>query len=285
MQVTAGALLGRATARLAAAGVPDARRDALLLLTEATGLDRAAIITRPEQSVDEAAARRFADMVSRREAREPVSLILGVREFWSLPFRVTAATLTPRPDTETLVDAVLAALPDRQKPYHFLDLGTGTGCLVAALLTEYPHATGVGVDISPAAAAVAAANLAALGLARRSAVVVADWTAAIKPGTLFDVIVCNPPYVESGADLPWEVARFDPAMALYAGPDGLAAYGRLIPLSIPHLAPGGSLVLELGWGQAAAVSDIARAAGLTRQQARADLAGIPRVLVLRITET
>lgn len=277
---TLAALLQEGVARLTAAGVPEARRDALVLFAHATGFDRGTIATDGGREVPVDAAQRFADMIARRAAREPVSLITGQREFWSLPFEVTPATLTPRPDSETLVEAVLGALPDRQKPYRFLDLGTGTGCLLAALLTEYPKASGVAVDISPAATRVAAGNLAALGLTARAAVLAGDWTTAIKPGVVFDVIVSNPPYVENGAALPPEVARFEPPTALYAGPAGLDTYGRLIPMSVPYLAPGGLMVLELGCGQARAVADIARAAGLAHRHTQPDLAGIPRALVL-----
>ena len=205
--------------------------------------------------------------------------LLGWREFWGLEFALSPDTLVPRPDTETLVEAVLAVRPDRAAPLLIADLGTGSGALLAALLSEYPRARGVGTDVSAAALAVAQANLARLSLAARARFVVSDWGGALGGG--FDVVVVNPPYIPSAdiAGLDPEVRDHEPRRALDGGPDGLCAYRRIVADLPRLLAPGGTAVLELGIAQHAAVGDLALAAGLSALEIVADLGGAPRALV------
>jgi release factor glutamine methyltransferase len=276
---TVRALLDAAAERLAAAGVDAPRRDARLLLAAALATDTAALLAHVDRRVDAAAAARFSGSIDRRAAREPVSRILGTREFWSLSFRLTPATLDPRPDSETLIEAAFGGIADRQAPLRLLDLGTGSGCLLLALLSELPNATGIGVDRDPAAVAAAAANAEALGFAARAAFQVGDWAAGLAGP--FDLVVSNPPYVPAGEIdlLAPEVARFEPRAALEGGADGLDAYRALAPEIARLLRDGGRAVLELGAGQHAAVAAILGAAGLEIRGFRNDLNGILRCVV------
>ncbi|MGD9538383.1 MAG: peptide chain release factor N(5)-glutamine methyltransferase [Alphaproteobacteria bacterium] len=265
-----------AARRFAAAGIETPRGEARLLLLHVLGCSRETLLSRSDRALEREAARRFEALVARRARREPLAYLTGVREFWSLSFEVSPATLIPRPDSETLIEAVLAALDDRVAPLRLLDFGTGTGCLLLALLSELPRGFGIGVDASEAALAVARRNAARHGLGGRSAFVGGSWGAALEG--VFDVIVANPPYVaagEAGAMQP-EVAGFEPPHALFAGRDGLAAYRALAPDLARLLAPGGVAALELGVGQADAVARIMEAAGLTETGRRRDLAGIER---------
>ena len=272
-------VLETAVARLRQSGVDDARRDARLLLAAALGDRPELVIGYPEMELGEPEAEAFAAMVARRAAREPVSRILGRREFWSLPFRISPATLDPRPDSETLVEAVLARIPDRTAALRVLDLGTGTGCLLLALLSELPRAEGLGTDISPEAVAVARANAADLGLADRARFGVADWGSGLTGS--WQAIVSNPPYIMDReiAGLAPEVARYEPRTALSGGPDGLSSYRRIVPQAAGLLAAGGLLALEIGRGQGALVESILAAAGLKRLERAMDLAGIERCVL------
>lgn len=270
-----------ATARLAAAGIEDPRRDARLLICRLLGAGPELLLARPERVLTPDEATRIAAAVARRAAREPVSRILGEREFWSLPFGLNAATLDPRPDSETLVAAVLAALPDRAAPLTLLDLGTGSGCLLLALLSEMPNATGCGIDISAAAVEQAAANAARLGLGGRARFLQRSWSEGMDPEAAWDVVLSNPPYIASGeiAGLAPEVADYDPPAALDGGPDGLAAYRALIPLAARLLRPAGLIALEIGQGQAGAVEALLDAAGFSDLRRARDLAGVERCLL------
>ena len=281
MGVTAREALRRGAERLAAAGVPNPRLEARLLLCHAAGLAPEALLRDLDQPVDPAGFDDVFDAcLDRRAGREPLALILGRQEFWSLCFAVSPATLVPRADSEAVVEAALAARPDPAAPLRVLDLGTGTGCLLLAVLHERPAAWGVGVDLSPDAARLAARNAGALGLAHRAAFACADWDAPLR-GT-FDLVLSNPPYVrtEDIAGLMPEVARHEPARALDGGADGLTAYRRILARLPTLLAPDGAAVLELGESQAAAVGALAAAAGLPRQAVRPDLAGVGRALTL-----
>lgn len=273
---TARAALTRATSRLRAAGIDNPRLDARLLLGHALGITQEALLADPDRAMPE----DFDALLARRAGREPLAYIIGRQEFWSLSFAVSPATLIPRADSETLIAAALAAIPDRARVRNILDLGTGTGCLLLAALTEFPNAFGIGAELSPTAAALAAANAAALGLAGRAAFLAMDWAFALEHA--FDLVLSNPPYIPT-PDLPGlmaEVVAHEPATALDGGADGLDAY-RAILADLPRLlAPGGVAVLELGIGQDTAVPDLAVAAGFHPELCR-DLAGIPRALVLR----
>lgn len=274
--MTAREALQAGAVRLAAAGVDRPRLDARLLLAYAEGCDQAALLDggRP---VDEA---RYAAVIARRAAREPLAYITGRQEFWSLSFAVSPATLIPRPDSETVVEAALAVFPrDARGPV--LDLGTGTGCLLLAILHERRAAWGVGVDRAPAAARLAAGNAAALGLADRAGFIAGHWDRAL--GGRFALIVANPPYIEGDAlaALQPDVARWEPRRALDGGADGLDAYRELLAALPQRLSPGGYAVMELGAGQGQAVSAMAHGSGLQIVATRADLAGHVRALTLR----
>lgn len=275
---TIGALLCEAGTKLRGAGIADARREARLLLGHALGRDPTSLIGAAQESVDPGA---FPQLLARRAARAPLSQVLGHREFWSLCFQVTPDVLTPRPDSETLIEAARDALPDSRQVRRVLDLGTGSACLLAAALSEFPRAFGVGVDRSAAALAVAATNLAALGLAGRAALVRGSWHGALAGP--FDLVLCNPPYIETGhlAGLEPEVVRHEPLGALDGGADGLDAYRAVLAGLGGQLAAHGVAVLELGAGQAQAVAALAVVEGLEVLTIRPDLAAIPRALVLR----
>lgn len=280
--LSVAALRRELAAALAEAGIADADRDARLLLAEALRCAPGDLLLRADAPVPEEEARAARAFAARRAAGEPVARIRGRREFWSLDFLLSPDTLVPRPDTETLVEAALAACPERDAPLRLLDLGTGTGAILAALLAERPRAFGLGVDRSEGAARTARDNLVRNGLGGRAQVMVGDWGAAL--AGRFDLVVSNPPYITSAemTELPVEVRRYDPRLALEAGADGLDAY-RAITAGLPRLlAPGAVAVLELGAGQEAAVAGLARNAGLLIDgPARRDLAGTPRALVAR----
>jgi release factor glutamine methyltransferase len=268
-------------AELAAAGIDDARSEAWLLLSAATGCSRAALVAGAVDGLSPAEEERLATLAARRLRREPMAYILGSREFWSLPFQVGPAVLVPRPESETVVEAALAEIADRGAPLRILDLGTGSGCLLLALLSELPHARGLGIDRSAAALAVASTNAERLSLAGRAAFRESDWGRDLAGP--FDLIVSNPPYVAraDAASLAPEVLAFEPEDALFAGADGLCAYHALAPDCARLLAKDGVACLEIGQGQAAAVEGIMRRHGLRLVASRPDLAGIERCLVLR----
>ena len=273
----AGAL-DAASRRLRAAGVPGARRDAALLLTHAVG-DGPAVLLDPCRPLGAATAARFERAVRRRESREPVSRIVGRREFWGMDFALAPPVLDPRPDSETLVRAALAAFAGRAPPRAVLDLGTGSGCLLCALLREFPAAVGVGADLSAEAASVARDNAARLGLGGRAGWLVGNWAAALAGGA-FDLVVANPPYVARGAlaRLPPEVARHEPRGALDGGTDGLDGVRALAPGLVRVARPGAPLFVEVGAGQAARAEALLAAAGCTVRRRHRDLAGIARVI-------
>jgi release factor glutamine methyltransferase len=274
---TAAAVLATARRTLTAAGIDSAAIDARLLATHALGCDMAALIGHPERGVDAAVAARLDELVARRARREPLAYILGRREFWSLSLQVTPATLIPRPDSETVVEAALCRVVRRRtQALRVLDLGTGSGCLLAALLVELPNAWGVGVDLSAAALTVARANLRSAGVSRRAALLRADWTAAL--AGCFDLIVANPPYITNAewTTLSPEVRDHEPATALRGGVDGADAYRALLPDIGRLLAADGAACVELGRASAAAALRAGRAAGLQAIDLTDDLGGRPR---------
>lgn len=275
-----GARLNAAVARLNGAGVPDARLDAELLLAHVLGTERWRLRFDRGRPLPPAAIADFDRLIAGRVVRQPVSRLLGRREFWSLDFAIDEAVLDPRADSETLVEAALALVPDRGAPCAVLDLGTGSGCLLLALLSELPAAFGLGIDRAADAIRCARGNAAVFGLAARARFAVGDWGAALAPGH-FDLVVTNPPYVATGeiAGLAPEVAGFDPRAALDGGADGLAAY-RAIAAHLPQLLrAGGHAVLEHGAGQGEAVAGLLVEAGLAVTARRHDLAGKQRCLV------
>lgn len=278
---TAGALLTAAQARLKSAGVDTPRLDAILLLAEAIGVSEDLIRSRPEMPVSSEKAAVFEAMLQRRLRREPVSKILGRREFWSLEFRTGPDVLDPRADSETLVAGVLAAIPDRNAALRIVDFGTGSGCLLLSLLHELPNATGVGIDISPLALAMAKENAEGLGLASRCLFRMGSWGKGIE-GT-FDILISNPPYIESGVvpGLEPEVADYDPLLALDGGVDGLDAYRALMPDMARLADKGGFAALEVGMGQDVAVSRLLGEAGFGEIAVLPDLGGIGRVVTGR----
>jgi release factor glutamine methyltransferase len=272
--------LSEAAQRLRDGGLGAARHEARLLLAAALDCEPGDLLGGADGAIDEPARQRFAQFIDRRLAREPVSRIRGHREFWSLRFEITRDTLDPRPDSETLIEAILERLPDRQAPFRLLDLGTGSGCLLLALLTELPQAMGLGVDCLPGAVATARRNAAALGLAARARVELGCWGAELAPG--YDIILANPPYIPSGAiaELMPEVARYEPRTALDGGVDGLAAFRALAPELHRLLTPAGIAAVELGAGQLESVTALMVGAGLAIRGVQHDLSGTARCLVL-----
>ena len=262
------------------AGIDEATIDARLLLCAAAGFDHSALIRDPDLPIEEEAAERALAMARRRLAREPVSRILGERSFWSFDLLVTPAVLDPRPDTETLVDGALEVLAERQgEALSILDLGTGSGALLCALLDVFPQAQGLGVDISKQACAVARENLSRCDLAPRGQVRQGSWEAGL-PG-LYDLVVSNPPYIESAAlaGLDPEVRLYDPPLALDGGPDGLTAYRDICALLPALVAPGGFAIFEVGQGQAQAVAALLASQGFADVRAKRDLAGVKRAVM------
>lgn len=271
-------LLGEAAARLRDAGCDTPELDSRLLLQWVTGLRREDLILEPEHPVSDEQARRFRAIIARREAREPVSRILGEREFHGRIFRVTPDTLDPRPDTETLVEAALALMPQGGR---LLELGTGTGAVAVTILAERPQALGVATDVSAAALAVAAENAERHGVADRLLLLEGDW---FRPVTgVFDIIVSNPPYIPAAdlAGLSPDVRCFDPRLALDGGKDGLDAYRAIAAGAAAHLVPGGHVVLEIGAGQGPDVAAVFAAAGFRRAGHNRDLGGHVRCLAFQ----
>lgn len=278
---TIGFFLCQAGQRLRGAAIEAPRLEARRLLAHVLNKSEEALLRDPRAPVPTEKAQQFAALLARRVAHEPFAYLTGRVGFWTLDLEVSPATLIPRADSESLVEAALEACTDKRAPLSLLDLGTGTGALLLAVLSELPAASGVGVDLKPEAAALAARNATRLGLADRARFLAGDWAAAL--AGRFDLILCNPPYIESAAiaGLMPEVARHEPASALDGGADGLDAYRRIIADLLRLLVPRGVAVLELGAGQQAAVAALAKVAGLTPEACRADLGGVPRALVLR----
>jgi release factor glutamine methyltransferase len=286
-----GDALRAAAQRLRASGSRSPRLDAELLLAASLGVTRSDLFRRPERTLTEAEAERFESFMRRREAREPVAYIRGVRAFRTVELEVTPEVLIPRPETETLVEVALetlAAAPASgagvsHEPLA-LDLGTGSGCVALALAAENPFVHVVATDISEAALGVARRNAARLGLEGRVDFAASDLFAGLPAGRLFDLIVSNPPYISAAeyAGLEPNVRDYEPRLALFAGADGLDVHRRLVPEAAGRLRRGGTLALEVGMGQAAAVRELIAAAGsFAVARERADLGGIPRVVWAR----
>jgi release factor glutamine methyltransferase len=265
--------------RLEAAGIDTPVLDARLLLEAGAGVSRLEIVTDPRRAVSDAQVDAVNALTKRRERREPVSHIVGRKHFWTLDLAVNANVLTPRPETEFVVEAGLQETLPADAPHRLLDLGAGSGAIILALLKERPNATGVAVDISEGALEMVRANAEQLGVADRLEIRQGDWAKHLDER--FDLVVSNPPYIRTGDidGLEPEVARFEPRVALDGGTDGLVAY-RTITAALPRLLKqGGAFALEVGLGQAESVKALAEEAGLSTDEPRRDLSGIPRVVV------
>lgn len=266
---------------LAEAGFDTAALDARLLLLAALRVPATELITRPDAPLTPEQDEALAAFTERRLNHEPVARIVGEREFWGLPFRLSPETLVPRPDTETLVETALALLPDRQAPLRIVDFGTGSGCILVALLHELPNATGLGIDLSFGALATARANARLNGVGDRGRFVLSRWAEAI--AGRFDLIVSNPPYIASDVipALDREVREHDPRLALDGGPDGLEPYRILLGEAERLLAPGGLLVVEIGYDQAEDLKSLAGLHGLEILKIAHDLSGNPRCVAMK----
>lgn len=270
--------------RLIAAGVDTPVLDARVLLEAGAGVSRTEIITEPRRPLTEAQIAKVDDLVTRREAREPLSHIVGVKPFWTIELAVNRDVLTPRPETEFVVEVTVKALPFAE-PTRILDLGVGSGAILFAVLGARPLATGVGVDKSESALVVAAENAHRLGLTSRVELREGDWDEGLDDAS-FDLVVSNPPYIRTYEidQLEPEVAKYEPRLALDGGVDGLAAYRQLFPAIRRVLKPGGQFAVELGVGQAEAAWALADDAGLTPEEVKNDLAGVPRVIRGRLAQ-
>jgi release factor glutamine methyltransferase len=273
--------LAHARERLVAAGVPpqDAALDAEVLARHVLGWDRARLVASAREPASVAFANDYGRVITRRAAREPVAQITGVREFWGLEFEVTRDVLTPRPETELIVEEALAEFPDSQTYISIVDVGTGSGCLAVALAKEFSRTEIIATDVSEAALAVAQRNARRHGVTNRIAFVCTDLFASMQP---VDLIVSNPPYIrrDDAVMLPPEVRDFEPDVALFADEDGLQFYRRLFEEAVYEVVPEGRLIVELGYDQRDRVAALATAHGWRVLKTRDDLQAIPRVLVL-----
>jgi release factor glutamine methyltransferase len=273
------------TARLKSNAIDSAELDARILVGAVLGLDLTGVIAQAARLLTPDETARLEDFTRRRLAGEPVARIIGAKEFWGLPLKLSAETLVPRPDTETVVELALEMLRagrPANHPLRIADIGTGSGAILLALLSELPDAHGIGTDINEAALQTAHGNAVDLGLADRAQFVVSDYAAALSGS--FDLIVSNPPYICSAeiAGLAKEVRDHDPRPALDGGSDGLDAYRALVPQAAKLLAPGGILAVEVGAGQSPEVAQLMTVAGLTVESApKVDLTGVPRAVACR----
>lgn len=277
MSETLVSLWTSARRRLEAAGVDSPVLDARLLLEAGAGVSRLDIVTDPRRAVSAEQAAAVDVLVQRREAREPIGHILGTKAFWTLDLKVGPDVLSPRPETELLVEVAMETLA-KDRPARVLDLGVGSGAILLAVLSERPRARGVGVDASEAALVIAHHNAELHGLTDRVTLQHGDWAEGIEGP--FDLVLSNPPYIPSGdiAGLEPEVAKHEPRLALDGGPDGLEPYRQIVKALPRLLSPGGTFAFEVGIGQAEAVQAMAEAVGFVTATPRLDLSGIARVV-------
>jgi len=270
---------GAAKKRLEAAGLSGPVIDARLLVEAAAEATRLDIVTDPYRALTPQQEATLEDYLARRERREPVSHILGRKGFWKIMLQVTPDVLTPRPDTECVVDAALKAIPEFER-FSMLDLGVGSGAIILAILAERPNAKGLGIDVSEDALAVARDNAAHLGLGGRVALLRGDWTAGLSDES-FDLVTANPPYIATDVieTLEPEVRVHEPRLALDGGPDGLDAYRLLAPEILRVLKPGGLFFVEIGYDQKAAVEALFREAGAVDVSTQQDLSALDRVVM------
>ncbi|MDB2415008.1 peptide chain release factor N(5)-glutamine methyltransferase [Rickettsiales bacterium] len=275
-----GQVLKSAKELLNKASITSYAIDAELILMHVLDISRERIIGYPETEISDDKKNEFEEMLRRRINREPISHIIGKREFWGMEFKVTNKTLDPRPDSETIIEAVLDNIKDRNKDLKILDLGTGTGCLLLSVLSEYKNAQGVGIDISYDAIKVANYNSIKLGLAKRVGFVVGMWAEAIDCN--FDVIISNPPYIRCNdiEHLQAEVSKYEPISALDGGEDGFSCYRQIAPYIRKMLNPAGIAVIEHGIGQESEITKILVNSGFESVNYRSDLSGISRCIIV-----
>ncbi len=278
--ISAKEALREAVFDLQGAHVESASLDARMLLEHATGMSREQLLFHMDDMLSAQHLAQYRELIGRRLARQPMAQIIGRREFFGRDFAVSQATLDPRPDSETLIEAILKRVRSRSAPFRILDLGTGTGCLLLTLLSEFSNATGVAVDISEEALRIARQNAALLGLESRAQFVSSHWCMQVEGK--FDIIISNPPYIPTCdiSELAPEVANHEPKLALDGGTDGLNCY-RAIVASLPgYLSSHGMAVLELGMGQQAAVENLVHENNLKTVGVAHDLQGIARAIVI-----
>ena len=280
---TLGAVFEQAVLLLEQAGAGTPRLDARLLVAHVTGYETAAIFGFPESPINNDKILILESLLQRRIAREPVAYLLKKREFWSLSFIVSSDTLIPRPDSETLIEAVLEHMPDTKQNLSILDLGTGSGCLLLSLLSEFSNGRGTGVDASEAALDIAKQNAVALGLEKRATFIVSDWTRMVEGQ--FDIVIANPPYIPSSdiQELEVNISQYEPLSALDGGENGLDSFQKIFRQLPKALANEASVFLETGFGQALAVAKMAEDIGLQHIKIKKDLAGIERCVVGKST--
>lgn len=268
---------------LTEASIEEAALDARLLISHALGLNSIDYATQGERPISDEDYEKIITLRDQRLLRIPMSQIFGEKEFWSINFKVTKDTLTPRPDSETLIEAVLREIPDKNAALNIVDMGTGSGCLLLSLLCELPNATGLGIDISEKALKIAKENSENLNLSSRADFIISNWTENLPGDAKFDIIISNPPYIglNEKNDLSPEVKDHEPAIALFSGPEGLDDYGKIAQLIGPHLSPDGLLALEIGHTQAANVKEIFTSAGFNNISLHKDLAGRDRGLLIK----
>lgn len=285
MADTLGSILTEVIAVLSAAGLDEPRRRARRFVAAFLDVPPTELLSDAERVLERSVVERLHGSLERIVIGEPLSRVLGWREFWGLRFALSADTLDPRPESETLVEAILRRILDRNAPLSFLDLGTGTGCLLLALLSELPMAVGIGVDVAVGAVMTARENAAVLGLADRARFFVGDWGSALSGR--FTVIVANPPYIPGDelAGLPPEVRRYDPRRAVDGGEEGLSACRRIAEDLPALLSSGGIFAVEIGAGQASAAAAILQAKDLLIDGIERDLAGIERCIVARLDKS
>lgn len=273
-------ILPKAKKKLIAAKIDNYALDADLLLCKAANITRERIIGYPESEISDDNITVFNQLIERRIKREPISHILGMREFWGMDFKVTKDTLAPRADSETLIEAALEHYNNKRPPENIIDFGTGTGCLLLSLLSEFEDAKGIGIDISEDTIKVAKENSCKLGLAKRTSFVVNNWGIGIKGK--YDLIISNPPYIKNDDSLVLEpeVVVYEPDNALYGGKDGLECYVELAPFVSSLISENGIAIIEFGIGQHNQVKEIMEKSGLKFTSFKKDLAGIIRCIVL-----
>ena len=275
--------LRRAVEKLGSAGVESPRLEAELLMAHALGWPRLRLLAHLQDRLATGTLEKFEHLTERRAGGEPLQYITGEWEFYGLSFRVSPAVLIPRPETEILVETALMLASRANAPLRFADVGTGSGCIAVALAHEFPRANGLATDVSAHALALARENAIRHGTEERVAFVRCDLLECCPVRPLFDLILSNPPYVaaSAAADLPGTVRNYEPPLALFGGESGIETYRRLLPQAAMRLYPSGSMLLEVGAGQAEQVAGIASSCGLTLNKIIEDLQGIPRCLVLQ----